>query len=100
MDGFSLGYENATSNRLRLRKSLAAQQNFKCFYCGCPVAYYKDLPDCEKGRTLTLEHYVPKSKGGKDNIKDCVVSCRTCDKEKGDMHGDDYVALLRTVRGR
>lgn len=32
---------------------------------------------------LTLDHVVPRSKGGKTNWSNCCTACRTCNSEKG-----------------
>lgn len=34
----------------------------------------------------TLDHKVPKSKGGKDNLGNLVLSCRSCNAKKGYRH--------------
>jgi 5-methylcytosine-specific restriction endonuclease McrA len=43
----------------------------KCQYCGCT-------------RGLTIDHIIPKSKGGEDTWENLVVACYTCNTKKGD----------------
>lgn len=80
-------------NRKRLTRYLAEKQGMKCFYCGCPIAHSTRLCAAEQGRAMVLEHYLPKHMGGQNNEKDCVASCRSCDVEKGALHGNEYLAL-------
>lgn len=44
----------------------------KCQYCGST-------------RHLTIDHIIPKSRGGKDTWENMVVSCSTCNTRKGDQ---------------
>lgn len=43
----------------------------KCQYCGST-------------RGLTLDHVIPRSKGGKDTWENLVVACSSCNTKKGD----------------
>lgn len=52
----------------------------KCFYCG------KNL----KFRQITLDHYLPKSKGGTEDIFNLVLSCRKCNRLKGNKIPRNY----------
>lgn len=47
----------------------------KCVYCGNEYGYDK----------LEIEHMVPKSQGGQDNIRNYQLACNTCNKAKGTM---------------
>lgn len=49
------------------------RDDYKCQYCG------KDVR--KKGRTL--DHILPKSKGGLTSYKNCVTACRKCNLQKG-----------------
>lgn len=83
-----------------MRHMIASRQGFRCFYCNCRVDYAEKLPIGQSDRAITLEHYVPRSQGGQDNPKDCVVSCKGCDTFKGSMHGDQYIALIARIKAR
>ena len=56
------------------------RENKKCFYCG------KSL----KFRQITLDHYLPKSKGGTKEVFNLVLSCRKCNRLKGNRVPNDY----------
>ena len=39
---------------------------------------------CIRDSPLTVDHVVPKSRGGKTNWTNIVVACKTCNLKKGD----------------
>ena len=45
-------------------------------------------------RDLTLEHVVPRSRGGHMTAENAVVACRTCNKRRGSKPVDAYVREL------
>lgn len=53
------------------RKNIFLRDNFRCQYCG-------------KTASLTIDHIVPKSRGGKDTWENVVASCVRCNNKKGD----------------
>jgi 5-methylcytosine-specific restriction endonuclease McrA len=52
------------------RKNVFIRDNHTCQYCGT-----RD--------NLNIDHVVPRSKGGKTNFANCVVSCINCNVKKG-----------------
>jgi 5-methylcytosine-specific restriction endonuclease McrA len=55
------------------------RDNYTCGYC---------LEKLNK-RTITLDHIIPKSKGGKDSWENCVSACKKCNEHKGDKFLQD-----------
>ncbi|MEA3429300.1 MAG: HNH endonuclease [Thermodesulfobacteriota bacterium] len=53
------------------KKNILIRDGFICAYCG---------NDKEK---LTIDHIVPKSRGGKTSFENCVSSCKPCNNKKG-----------------
>ena len=53
------------------KKNVLVRDGFKCAYCGA-----------ERQR-LTIDHIIPKSKGGKADFENCVSSCKPCNNKKG-----------------
>lgn len=55
-----------------------------CFYCG-----EFTVPMFTSGRmedyNATVDHILPKSRGGVDHIDNCVISCYKCNYEKGSL---------------
>ncbi len=56
------------------RKNLYRRDRFTCQYCG-------KRPQV---RELTIDHIVPRSKGGRSTWTNCVVACMTCNTRKSD----------------
>ena len=53
------------------RKNVFLRDNYTCQYCG-------------KNGNLTIDHIMPKSRGGEDTWRNTVVSCVRCNNRKGD----------------
>lgn len=53
------------------KKNVLVRDNHTCQYCGT-----------NKVR-LTIDHIVPRSKGGKTTFENCVAACRECNSKKG-----------------
>ena len=52
------------------RANLFLRDEFTCQYCGC------------KGKDLTFDHVVPKSRGGKTRWDNVVAACQSCNLRK------------------
>jgi len=53
------------------KKNVLVRDGLVCVYCG------------SGGRNLTVDHIVPKSKGGKSTFENTVASCKPCNNKKG-----------------
>ena len=63
----------AHMGRLRFtRKNVLIRDNSTCQYCGIRV-----------GKSATIDHVIPRSRGGKTDYQNCVTCCKTCNNEKG-----------------
>lgn len=38
---------------------------------------------CKVAQADTVDHIVPKARGGEDNMANCVAACRSCNGRKG-----------------
>jgi 5-methylcytosine-specific restriction endonuclease McrA len=65
------------------RRAVFARDRHRCQYCG-------------SDRHLTVDHVVPRSKGGADTWDNLVTSCAPCNRKKGDRL--PHLAGLRLVR--
>jgi 5-methylcytosine-specific restriction endonuclease McrA len=64
----------AHSGRMKFsRKNVHIRDKNLCQYCGIKV-----------GKNATIDHVIPKSKGGKTDYFNCVTSCKACNGEKAD----------------
>lgn len=48
----------------------------RCHWCGCKLG--------KGGKKATIDHMVPRSKGGSDAEFNLVLSCESCNHDKGD----------------
>ena len=55
------------------KKNILRRDNFTCQYCG------------SNSNSLTVDHIIPKSRGGKSNWNNVVVACKPCNLKKGNQ---------------
>jgi hypothetical protein len=68
-------------NCKRTFKSMVLERDkFICKYC--------------TGYGDTIDHVIPKSKGGKTTFLNCVCACRKCNKEKGNLQLEEFLIRL------
>ena len=65
------------------RRALFARDNWRCAYCGTT------------GGKLTLDHVVPRSRGGDSVWENVVTSCAPCNLRKGDRLPEEVAMELR-----
>lgn len=59
----------------------------KCVYCGCKEPLY-----------LTVDHIVPKCKGGKDKEKNYQTTCLLCNKMKNGFDEEKFLKMRKSLR--
>ncbi|GAA4447860.1 HNH endonuclease [Ravibacter arvi] len=64
------------------RQNIFKRDRSTCQYCGA-----KDH--------LTLDHVIPKSKGGKSNWDNLVTACQRCNAQKGDLSPEESGMSLK-----
>lgn len=72
----------ASSEWKAIRLQIAARDGLVCHYCAAAV----------KPSSFTVDHIVPVSKGGTDDLSNLVACCRPCNSKKGVK---DYDAFAR-----
>ncbi len=55
------------------RRNLWRRDRRRCQYCGCEPT----------GDDITVDHVLPRSKGGESTFENCVLSCTACNLKKG-----------------
>lgn len=74
------------------RSGIYERDGFRCQYCGEKVT----------DKTATLDHVIPKGKGGGNNSANLKTSCRKCNSSKGSKDINEYrayVGLMKTEYG-
>jgi 5-methylcytosine-specific restriction endonuclease McrA len=72
-----------TVQRKISRRALFARDGWQCVYCGT------------SGGRLTLDHVVPRSRGGESVWENVVTSCAPCNLRKGDKLPHEVAMELR-----
>lgn len=66
------------------KKNIFKRDNYTCQYCGI------------KGAPLTIDHVIPKKRGGDNNWENLVTSCIECNNKKGDKTPQE--AKMKLIR--
>jgi predicted restriction endonuclease len=67
---YHLEATTSSEAKRKWRQSIKEKWNYKCAYCGSE-------------ENLTLDHIMPRSKGGSDRITNVICACRECNNSKG-----------------
>ena len=67
-----------------------------CTYCGKKVAITNYGTVYERG-AWEVDHWIPLSRGGTDDLDNLCPACVDCNREKGTMTGDEFNAYLRAL---
>lgn len=75
----------AHQSRMRFsRRNLMIRDNHECQYCGIKL-----------GKSGTIDHVVPRARGGKTSYLNCVASCKLCNATKRDLTPEQAGMRLR-----
>jgi 5-methylcytosine-specific restriction endonuclease McrA len=70
------------------RRNLLHRDNYTCQYCG------------DRRHDLTIDHIVPRSKGGTDSWENVVAACLKCNVKKGDRTPKEANMVMATTPRR
>lgn len=72
-----------------LESSIFKRDNYTCHYCHLKC-------DCSHPYTtgLSIDHIIPKSKGGTDDPDNLVTACCSCNKKKRDKDYNEFVEII------
>lgn len=68
----------------RIKQQVLKAANYRCHYCG--------------NWAETVDHVIPRGRGGSDGKHNLVACCEPCNLEKADMTGIEYFDYLETKR--
>lgn len=60
---------------------MASRDRWRCQYCSTPLDKYN----------LTIDHIVPKSKGGKSDVENLLSACSRCNSIKGPLELEQFL---------
>lgn len=96
----ALGYEVHSLTDPAVREAVWSLTGGKCTYCGCQLSksWREDRANPESVSALYIEHVVPRSAGGPDNLANYVPSCHGCNTSKGSRHVMEFIQARLPVR--
>ena len=65
------------------RKNILRRDGYKCQYCN------------KSDTALTIDHIIPKSKGGDDSWENLITACISCNNKKGDRSPEEANMTIR-----
>jgi 5-methylcytosine-specific restriction endonuclease McrA len=71
--------------RKEVKARILAKTAFRCWYCGIELIEWPLA-----GHNSSVDHKVPKSRGGSDDPDNLLACCRTCNGRKADMLIEEY----------
>jgi len=77
-------YRNAKTRFCR--KHVFTRDKFQCMYCGS-----------DRKSDLTVDHILPKSRGGPTTYTNCVTSCIKCNQKKGNRTPEEAGMTLTSA---
>lgn len=66
------------------RQNIFKRDGFRCQYCGT-------------SRDLTLDHVIPKARGGKSTWSNLITACKNCNARKGDFTPDEIGLTIKSL---
>ena len=70
-------YKHFKKHAKYTKQNVKVRDNYKCQYCGKTFSI----------RSLTIDHVLPRAKGGKTSWENTVAACKPCNqKKKDDLH--------------
>lgn len=86
-----------------LKREIWERDNYTCFYCltNMQESYERWRAGNAKRmhvRGLTVDHVIPRSKGGPFSKENLITSCYACNNARGNRPFEEYLAELRQTQ--
>lgn len=69
-----------------------SKTNNRCYYCGIDLDFF-NFP---AKNAAVIDHVIPVSKGGKNNMENLVGSCNSCNGRKKDKDIKDFKDMMQS----
>ncbi|MCI8378638.1 MAG: HNH endonuclease [Lachnospiraceae bacterium] len=70
-----------------IKQAIHRKQNKRCAYCG----QHRNI------KYMTVDHIIPLSKGGTDDINNLQCTCKLCNRLKDNMMPHEFTAFIRRM---
>jgi hypothetical protein len=88
----SKNWNGAKWIRRERRLAIYIRDGLACVWCGSSLE--------DEGVTLSLDHVVPVSRGGKNASRNLVTSCRKCNSVRGDRPLEEFACAVASYLNR
>lgn len=85
--------ERSSKRKAKLKRELKKEQGNSCFYC----KRIMNNEDAASELYATLEHRIPKSRGGNFHKNNIVFSCRACNEAKRNYTEKEFLSLVNLL---
>ena len=79
--------EKRKSLEPHIKQSVYRRDNGKCAYCG----RHRNI------KYMTIDHIIPISKGGTDDMSNLQCTCKACNNLKEDMFPSEFTDFIRHI---
>lgn len=76
-------------------KAISPHQQGSCYYCEREFGYVKEGLDPVPIKK-TIDHIIPKSRGGINSVKNYVAACDLCNMDKTNCTPEEFLQLLKS----
>lgn len=80
----------------RIKATVHARDQFRCRYCNVTTSYKAK----SKPHSRTVDHLIPRSKGGRTNVINLVTACKACNDKKKSLTLREVGMVLRPAPWR
>lgn len=81
--------------RVEVRRRIQDEQGGTCYFCSRTVCEYPMHTRPHPDDMATLDHVLPRSRGGDDRRENLIVSCYRCNADRQNSIPSDYGATLQ-----
>lgn len=75
-------------------KTLWTEQKGKCHFCGCDTQLKPTTRKRMKKDDATVEHMIPRIKGGSSRRANLKMACFSCNNDRSDMDADQWMLIV------
>jgi 5-methylcytosine-specific restriction endonuclease McrA len=81
------GMRGQKQRKAKLKRIVLGKTDGVCARCGKPISFEK----------ATIEHFIPKYRGGADDERNLLPLCKSCNKQKGSriVAAEEYYPFLK-----
>lgn len=92
-NGFQAKLAYLAAKKVWIRNRLAEAQNWRCCWCTKLT-----VPEPNRKDSATIEHVVPRCKGGADDFGNYAMSCADCNNKRGTKPAELFMEIIEGRR--